>query len=292
MSCGSIRKSTSVSSSSSITNRSIIHKTVGNSHGPITRLVSPSDLGQITKPFVFLDAFKMPAGPRTFKGFGYHPHSGIATVTLMLEGSMWYEETHSKGEVEAGGVEFFRAASGAWHTGGAIGEGAVRGYQLWLSLPASQELETPDSFYLKAKDVPREGPARIILGRYGTVQSPIPSVTGINYLDVRMMKGEKWIYNVPSNHTVAFISVWKGKIKVFDDIVKADELVVLEESGGGNLNFASDDDEACFILGTAEKHPHDLVLGSYSVHTCKESLIKGEANIKKVGAEMKAKGIL
>lgn len=158
-----------------------------------------------------------------------------------------------------------------------------------MSLPASQELQTPDSFYLKAKDVPREEPARIILGRYGTVQSPIPSVNGINYLDVRMMKGEQWIYNVPSNHTVTFISVWKGKIKVFDDIVKADELVVLEESGGGNLNFASDDD-ACFILGTAEKHPHDLVLGSYCIH--KESLIKGEAKIKKVGAEMKAKGIL
>ena len=158
-------------------------------------------------------------------------------------------------------------------------------------LPASQELQTPDSFYLKAKDVPREGPARIILGSYGSSQSPIPSTNGgINYLDVRMKKGEQWIYNVPSNHTVAFISVWKGKIKVFDDIVKADELVVFEESAGGNLNFASDDD-ACFILGTAEKHPHDLVLGSYSVHTCKESLMKGEANIKNVGAAMKAKGI-
>ena len=88
--------------------RTVTLKTEGNKHGPITRLVSPGDIGQLIKPFIFLDHFSMPSGPGGFKGFGWHPHSGIATVTVLLEGSIWYEETTSKGEIEAGGVEYRR----------------------------------------------------------------------------------------------------------------------------------------------------------------------------------------
>src|SRR3979409_912756 len=71
--------------------RQIIHRTHGRRHGPITRLVSPSDLGDILKPFVFLDLFDDEG--TSFSGFGLHPHSGIATVTCMLEGSVRYEDT-------------------------------------------------------------------------------------------------------------------------------------------------------------------------------------------------------
>ena len=93
--------------------RSIVHRTMGNKHGPITRLVSPGDLGELIKPFIFLDLFQPPPNAG-FKGFGWHPHSGICTVTVILRGRSWYEETvHPRGELETGGVEFFRAARGA-----------------------------------------------------------------------------------------------------------------------------------------------------------------------------------
>src|ERR1700761_9328866 len=72
-------------------NRRIVHTTRGTSHGPITRLVSPSDIGELIKPFVFLDYFE--ADPADAPAFGFHPHSGIATLTLMLGGQVWYEET-------------------------------------------------------------------------------------------------------------------------------------------------------------------------------------------------------
>lgn len=58
--------------------RAIVLRTRGSKHGPITRLVSPSDIGELIKPFVFLDLFDIPAmGTPTF---GWHPHSGIATL--------------------------------------------------------------------------------------------------------------------------------------------------------------------------------------------------------------------
>lgn len=64
--------------------RKIVRRTRGNRHGPITKLMSPSDLGQQLKPFVFLDLFDMEHA--SFQGMGLHPHSGIATITPGLAG--------------------------------------------------------------------------------------------------------------------------------------------------------------------------------------------------------------
>jgi redox-sensitive bicupin YhaK (pirin superfamily) len=60
----------------------IARRTRGQTHGPVTRLMSPSDFGQLLKPFVFLDLFDNHGKP--FSGFGLHPHSGIATLTYVM----------------------------------------------------------------------------------------------------------------------------------------------------------------------------------------------------------------
>ena len=66
--------------------RKIIYRTRGDTGGPVTRLMSPSDLGQLIKPFVFLDHFHIDGqGPSMPMELGWHPHSGIATVTVVLE---------------------------------------------------------------------------------------------------------------------------------------------------------------------------------------------------------------
>ena len=114
--------------------RPIIHRTSGQTHGPITRLASPGDLGKVLKPFVFVDLFDN--GGREFRGFGLHPHSGIATLTYMAEGSTRYEDTNgARGLLKAGGVEWMRAGHGVWHGGGAGEPGPARGFQLWVALP-------------------------------------------------------------------------------------------------------------------------------------------------------------
>ena len=88
--------------------RAIVHRTHGQTHGPITRLVSPSDFGELIKPFVFLDLFKIPVSGEPL--FGWHPHSGIATLTLIHEGTTTYEETTGrKGVLSAGSVDWMRA---------------------------------------------------------------------------------------------------------------------------------------------------------------------------------------
>ncbi len=126
--------------------RAIVHRTRGNSHGPITRLMSPGDLGQLCKPFVFLDLFELNAKGMP-RGFGMHPHSGIATLTYMIEGEVAYEDTTGKsGTLPSGGMEWMQAGNGVWHDARPVGGSAIRGFQLWVALPPAQENAPPTAF--------------------------------------------------------------------------------------------------------------------------------------------------
>ena len=95
--------------------RTIIHRTRGSGHGPIVRLMSPSDVGEQLKPLVFLDLFE--ADMRALAGsMPVHPHSGIATVTVLTEGDMAFDDPDAgDGTIGYGGVEWVRAGTGMWH---------------------------------------------------------------------------------------------------------------------------------------------------------------------------------
>src|SRR3977135_2845456 len=93
--------------------RSIVRRTRGRTHGPATRLMSPSDFGEILKPFVFLDLFDHEGAP--FNG-ALHPHSGIATLTYVLEGAVSYIDPDDvRGTLPAGGVEGQRGGGARGH---------------------------------------------------------------------------------------------------------------------------------------------------------------------------------
>lgn len=269
--------------------RAIVHRSRGNTHGPITRLVSPGDLGEFLKPFVFLDLF-MTKSMLGLPNFGMHPHSGIATLTFLMEGDVSYEDsTGKKGVLPAGGVEWMRAGNGVWHTGAPIGDSPKTGFQLWVALPASEENAPAESLYLAPSETPQEGPARVLLGRYGTAQSAIPAPAAMNYLAVRLNDGERWRYTPPAGHTVAWLAVSTGRLQA-DGLIGAGELAVFEESEQA-IDFVAGG-ETSFVLGSAVKHPHDLVTGYYSVHTSKETLAQGEAEIRRIGARLRREGRL
>jgi redox-sensitive bicupin YhaK (pirin superfamily) len=181
--------------------RQIMHRTRGLHKGPITRLMSPSDLGQRLKPFVFLDLFDTEGA--SLSGFGLHPHSGIATLTYLLEGSVRYEDTTgATGVLPQGGVEWFKAGDGAWHGGGAAESGRSRGFQLWMALPPEHELGPAESVYQAPQDIRQVGPASVLLGKLGAVSSSLPAPSTLNYLAVRLKAGESWRYQPPPDHLV------------------------------------------------------------------------------------------
>ncbi len=268
--------------------RRIAFRASGSQHGPITRLVSPSDVGELIKPFVFLDhgEIEPTGGPL----FGIHPHSGIATLTVVLSGGINYEDTTGKhGQVLAGGLEWMKAGHGVWHDGGAIPGAPMRFYQLWVTLPASEENSPAESQYIPPEAVQEDGPVRVILGRYGRASSPIHAPEGINYFHVSLKDQVKWRYAPPPGHRVAWLSVDKGRLRS-SETIQAGQLAVFEESAGAIELQA--DGVTSFVIGSAIKHPHPLVLGNYSVHTSAEALAQGEAEIQRIGQRLRAAGRL
>ena len=272
--------------------RPIVYRTRGSQHGPIIRLMSPGDLGEFLKPFVFLDLFGFDTTGGG-AGFGMHPHSGIATLTWLIEGDTLYEDTTGeKGVLPAGGVEWMRAGNGVWHNGApAPGTKRVQGFQLWVALPSAEENAPAQSIYLAPSQVPGEGPARVLLGRYGAAQSPIPAPAPMNYLAVRLKDGEHWRYTPPAGHTVGWVAVNAGRLDAGGgEPIAAGELAVFEESGEA-IAFTAQGDTA-FVLGSAVKHPHELVMGYYSVHTSRAALAQGEAEIQRIGMRLREEGRL
>ncbi|UUF00075.1 pirin family protein [Xanthomonas hortorum pv. pelargonii] len=154
--------------------RPVVFRTRGTTRGPITRLMSPGDLGQLVKPFVFLDLFtvKPSIGGAPM---GMHPHSGIATLTYLMEGEVGYEDSTGKqGTLPTGGVEWMRAGNGVWHDGVPVGQSSAKGFQLWVALPAAEENAPAQSLYLSPDDVPVAGPVRGAAGplRHAGKQDP------------------------------------------------------------------------------------------------------------------------
>ncbi|KIH83705.1 pirin family protein [Pseudomonas batumici] len=273
--------------------RAIVYRTHGSTHGAITRLVSPGDLGGWLKPFVFLDhfSFRTRAGQ---PGFGMHPHSGIATLSYLSEGEFFYEDsTGEQGRLLAGGVEWMQAGNGVWHTGSIVPEVShVRGFQLWVALPAAQENAPARSQYLTPSQVQQEGPARVLLGQYGAAQSLIEAPAPMNYLAVQLKDGERWTYVPPAGHTVGWVAVDVGRLDAGDrkGLLGEGELAIFEENEDAIELVARGD--TTFVLGSARKHPHDLVLGNYSVHTSAAALVQGEAEIQRIGRRLREEGRL
>jgi len=266
--------------------RRIAFRTSGRAHGPITRLVSPSDVGELIKPFVFLDhgAIEPTAQPL----FGIHPHSGIATLTVVLTGGVAYEDTTGKkGQIVAGGLEWMKAGNGVWHDGRVTEGEPMRFYQLWIALAASEENAPPQSQYIAPDAVQEDGPVRVILGRYGRAGSPIRAPEGIEYFHVRLKDGQRWHHTPPTGHGIAWLSVDDGRLRSPEPI-HAGQLAVFEQSAGAIEVQASG--ATSFVFGSAIRHPHPLVLGNYSVHTSAEALARGEAEIRRIGRQLRAEG--
>jgi redox-sensitive bicupin YhaK (pirin superfamily) len=249
--------------------------------------MSPSDVGEILKPFVFLDLFDHDGA--LFNG-PLHPHSGIATLTYVAEGAVSYiDPDNVGGTLPAGGVEWMQAGRGMWHGGGLDKAGRTRGFQLWIALPPELELGPTVSIYQAPEDVPQHGPARVLLGSYGSALSATVSPSPINYLAVRLKAGERWRYEPPRGHTVLWAAMASGILSAPDELRHGD-LAAFEASSEAVDFVALTDTE--FVLGSAAPHEHDLVLGHYSVHTSSDALRDAEAHISSIKERLVQEGRL
>ena len=276
--------------------RTILERHRGRQHGPITRLIDPSHLGDQLKPFIFLDFFNAPVE----RGFGFpmHPHSGIATLTWQPGCDVRYQDTTGKkGVLKAGGLEWMNAGGGAWHQGSFDTEGQAIGFQLWVPMPPG--VEDGESFgqYVPPNDVPKvaiEGGAlTLLLGRLTTngqvMNSPVASHQEMNYFVLDLAANAGWTYTPPQGHDVAWAFVFEGAANILGTPTLHEMLVL---AGDGDISIASGDGPTRVLIGSARKHPHALVMGPSSVHTNEDSLRKGHARIRSIGESLAQQGLL
>lgn len=266
--------------------RSVVARTRGVTRGPITRLVSPSDIGQLIKPFVFLDYGVLPTSKA--KLFGMHPHSGIATLSLPIKGEILFADTTGEtGVVKTAGLEWMKAGNGVWHDGGIAGETALEMFQLWLTLPEHEENAPAQSKNINPSEIAVVGPVSVLLGQYQGAKSPIRFTAGVNYYHVQLQDGEVWHYQPEPGQTVAWLALYKGSL-TGAATVSHGEMVVFDASETAISLVAQG--ATSFVFGAAIPHPHPLVMGSYSVHSSREALAKGEQEIQRIGTELRLKG--
>lgn len=253
--------------------------------------MSPSDLGEQLKPFVFLDLFE--ADMRALAGsMPVHPHSGIATVTVFTEGDVTFDDPHAgHGTIGYGGVEWVRAGRGMWH-GKELSAGTsptAQGFQLWIALPPELETAEPEAQYIASEQMPSIGPARIIVGADAGAASPVRAPGGVNYLLVTLKPGEQWTYAPPRGHTVLWLAVGKGALNAGERVSNG-ELAIFDKSEAPITLEGVAGTGATFVLGSAVPHPYPLLLGAYSVHTSAEALAAGERHIRQLKQRLDAAG--
>jgi len=266
-------------------------RTRGRRHGPITRLMSPGDLGERLKPFVFLDAVDL--RPGNSSGFGWHPHSGIATATVTFEGTLWAEEsTGVRHRLPPGGLEWMQAGLGVWHRGGPTPDtDRVAGFQLWLALGAAAEREAPAAQYFPPENMPIVGPVRVVLGSHEGRISPAAAPAGLTYLQVKLQPGERVCLTPDGAQDVAFLALHSGTVRVEASgrsaVLSGTELAVFA-SVPASIELTATE-PSWLVYGAAPRHPHPLALGRYSVHTSPAALREGEQQIQRLRRSLQAR---
>lgn len=162
-------------------------------------------------PFLLLDDFRSGDPDHYLKGFPWHPHRGIETITYVLRGDVEHGDSMgNRGVISSGDVQWMTAGSGIIHQEMPKGDkkGFMWGFQLWANLPASQKMMAPRYRGVENRQIP-EVPlkngvkARVISGKVDGTQGPVQDiVTNPEYLDVTVPAGVAFTHPVKRGRKV------------------------------------------------------------------------------------------
>jgi redox-sensitive bicupin YhaK (pirin superfamily) len=203
-------------------------------------------------PFLLLDHFGSADPDEYIAGFPEHPHRGFITFTYMLDGHMEHRDSMgNRGDLKAGGVQWMKAASGVIHSEmPQQTDGLMRGFQLWINLPARDKLSDPAYQEFSAAAIPevvREGARiRVLAGEFdgarGVIDDP---ATDVRYLDAALEAGACFSLPLPDTHN-AFVYVFEGSARLAGEDLAQHTLAVLGQ--GDAVEIEAGADGARFIL--------------------------------------------
>lgn len=239
-------------------------------------------------PFLMLDGFDS-ANPQDYiKGFPWHPHRGIETVTYLISGEVEHGDSlGNKGVIRDLECQWMTAGSGIIHQEMPKASDRMLGCQLWVNLPQKDKMCEPAYNDIQQKDVPlieeEKAAIRVLSGRYKGITGALKShYVKVRYLDVALKAGSEWIYNETPDNETLFLYLIDGTLAADEALEKFEEkaCAMLMKAASDQRNEFSDvivkagPDGARFLLIVAEPLHEPVAWGGPIVMNTQEELNK------------------
>ena len=230
----------------------------------LTRVIGQPRLPDLD-PFLLLDEFVTDKPEDYIAGFPEHPHRGFETVTYMLDGRMRHRDNHGhEGVLEPGAVQWMTAGRGIVHSEmPEQSEGRMRGFQLWMNLPAKDKMTAPNYQEFDGDKLPVvDGTGvsvKVIAGSLNGATGPVKQpATDPIYMDIRLDAGVDFELPVPAGHS-AFVYVYEGGLSVGASpqaaTIHAQELAVLGDGSEIRLSGRAPRTRAILVAGRPLREP-------------------------------------
>lgn len=267
-------------------NRFIVETRKGHQHGPVTSFINQSNIKQLN-PFVLWDHFET-TGLTGTAGFGFHGHSGVATISYPTVGDIVHEDTDgNKGKLMAGGLQLMASGAGVLHKETVYpNQGKTDAFQLWTLLPQDEVELGPVTYSLAQKDeapvvVAVDSLTKVLVGQHGVATSPVNHSVAITYLEVTIKPKGTWRHAVAKGQTTGFIYVRSGDIELSGTQLKAKRQGVLNESDNGIELFAGEFG-ATIMVALGQPLDQPIISSGPSIHSSIERLNTGTRNINQL----------
>jgi len=247
----------------------------------LTRIIGSPDLNMLD-PFLLLDCFESDNPDDYIAGFPDHPHRGFETVTYLLAGRMRHKDNAGhEGVIEPGGVQWMTAGRGIVHSEMPEQEnGLLKGFQLWINLPAAEKMTTPSYQEFDASQVPVEtlehgGTVTVIAGKTdrGTVGPAHRPSTDPLYFDVELPSGGSLEQLIPPSHHAAIYTV-DGSVQIGEqrNPIPSGMLGVL--SDGDQVRVSTDNERVRFLLIAGRRLDEPVARGGPFVMNTKQEVMQ------------------
>ncbi|MDZ7823440.1 MAG: pirin family protein [Ahrensia sp.] len=197
----------------------------------------------LADPFLLFDDFRNDVPAHYAKGFPWHPHRGIETITYVLAGSVDHADSlGNAGSLGPGSVQWMTAGSGILHQEMPKGDasGKMHGFQLWANLPSNLKMTSPRYQDIHGGDLPEimedDGTiVRVVVGNFWGKQSPVDGIAAEpQYLDITVPAGKKKSFKIDTYRS-AFAYIFGGSGS-FRDASKPFGVLVEKEVAGNELH--------------------------------------------------------
>jgi redox-sensitive bicupin YhaK (pirin superfamily) len=246
--------------------------------------VFDGDEVRLFDPFLLLDHFGSDDPEDYIKGFPWHPHRGIETVTYMFTGEVEHGDSMgNKGVIKSGDVQWMTAGSGIIHQEMPKRyEGLMQGFQLWVNLPAKKKMMAPRYRGITGDQIPsleKDGAnIKVIAGSIDAIEGPVRDlVVDVEYSDVQLKSGSRFEHPTDTGLTV-FAYVINGAILAGDALVKQENCALFGK--GDQVNIIAKE-RARFLFVTGKPLNEPIVWGGPIVMNTEAELARAYEDLER-----------